>query len=28
LMRNNVLEHRDGAMKGVYEYWLAKGYIR
>jgi hypothetical protein len=27
LMRKNVLEHKDGAMKGVYEYWLAKGYI-
>lgn len=27
LMRKNVLEHKTGAMKGVYEYWLAKGYI-
>ena len=27
LMRKNVLEHKEGAMKGVYEYWLAKGYI-
>ena len=27
LMRKNVLEHKDGAMKGVYEYWLAKGYV-
>jgi multimeric flavodoxin WrbA len=28
LMRKNVLEHKAGAMKGVYEHWLAKGYIR
>ena len=28
LMRKNVLENKDGAMKGVYEYWLAKGYIQ
>ncbi len=27
LMRKNVLEHKDGAMKGVYEYWLVNGYI-
>jgi hypothetical protein len=27
LMRKNVLENKDGKMKGVYEYWLAKGYI-
>jgi multimeric flavodoxin WrbA len=27
LMRKNVLEHKNGEMKGVYEYWLAKGYI-
>jgi hypothetical protein len=26
-MRKNVLEHKNGEMKGVYEYWLAKGYI-
>jgi hypothetical protein len=27
LMRKNAVEHKDGEMKGVYEYWLAKGYI-
>ncbi|MBN1813469.1 MAG: flavodoxin family protein [Anaerolineae bacterium] len=27
LMKKNVLENKDGAMKGVYEYWRAKGYI-
>jgi hypothetical protein len=27
LMRKNVLEHKDGEMKGVYKYWLAGGYI-
>jgi multimeric flavodoxin WrbA len=27
LMRKNVLENKDGAMKGVYEYWVANGYI-
>jgi hypothetical protein len=27
LMKRNVLENKDGKMKGVYEYWLARGYI-
>jgi multimeric flavodoxin WrbA len=27
LMRKNVLENKDGAMKGVYEYWVANGYL-
>ncbi len=28
LMRQNVLQNKDGVMKGVYEYWVSKGCIK